>query len=266
MAYRVLQNARPAVSQEARRCANLGLWFDQYLLWEEGAGAGMVKKDAVAQIPGNSAETKELLNAWYSRHNAFLVDLPHRGYAVRWGIGTAVEPLIVGMGNPSPLENGLTFQIPMGFPLVPATSQKGVTRAYARVFEGKKKNSDEVLCRLMGDDGQHTGKGQVTFFDAFPLADCGQFLCVEIMTPHQREYHEQKGQQPPADYYSPTPIPFLAVGRGVCFFFSMAARQAHETDLDLAWCWLKNALETTGVGAKTRVGYGAVDLQGDEHE
>lgn len=97
--------------------------------------------------------------------------------------------------------------------------------------------------------------GEAIFFDVVP--DKVSFE-VDIMNVHYPDYYNAKGKNtPPADYYSPTPIDFLTVGKASRFIFGVAVRHPRFTELrGAAWDWLKDGLENKGVGAKTTSGYG----------
>ncbi len=100
-------------------------------------------------------------------------------------------------------------------------------------------------------------------------------LAVEIMTPHQSHYYQQDrsrgaGSTTPHDSGSLIPISFLTVPPGSTFAFYVAcdsahlARHAPEFVKDDRWKVLlkaafEHAFEWLGFGAKTAVGYGAME-------
>ena len=74
------------------------------------------------------------------------------------------------------------------------------------------------------------------------------------MTPHFAGWTER---EPPGDWLSPTPIPFLTTAAGTPFLFGIVPiRAAGNDDLKTASAWLRAALSWAGAGAKTAVGYG----------
>jgi CRISPR-associated protein Cmr6 len=80
-------------------------------------------------------------------------------------------------------------------------------------------------------------------------------LELDIMNPHYGPYYtDEKGEKPPADYYSPVPVYFLALKKGTRFRFRWASKDDHL--LGCVKDWLKEAIKVFGVGAKTRAGYG----------
>ena len=97
--------------------------------------------------------------------------------------------------------------------------------------------------------------GKVVFFDAFPEMN-QELFDVDIVTCHYGAYYTPETDPPPepGDWYSPKPIPFLAVRKGVKFRFAVASSE--EGLATQAWTWLKNALMRRGMGAKKHIGYG----------
>jgi CRISPR-associated protein Cmr6 len=105
----------------------------------------------------------------------------------------------------------------------------------------------ELFRKIFGTAGS---SGKVLFFDALPLK--APALETDIMNVHYANYYK-KGD-PPADYSNPDVIKFLTVGKGTTFVFHLAASE--EKLVDMARVWLGQAVTMTGVGAKTRAGYG----------
>lgn len=99
--------------------------------------------------------------------------------------------------------------------------------------------------------GNQKKQGKVCFLDAFPAGSAK--IEKDIVNPHFSDYYRENA--PPADYLSPQPIFFLTV-KDVSFNFYLLARAGYEPLLTTAGEWLKGALTTCGVGAKTAVGYG----------
>jgi CRISPR-associated protein Cmr6 len=103
--------------------------------------------------------------------------------------------------------------------------------------------------------GSTAREGEVIFFDAFPSPSQVPKLELDIMNPHYGPYYtDEKGEKPPADYYSPVPVYFLALKKGTRFRFRWASKDDHL--LGCVKDWLKEAIKVFGVGAKTRAGYG----------
>ena len=114
-------------------------------------------------------------------------------------------------------------------------------------------------------------RGALSFWDVIPQI-AGDSLAVEIMTPHQSHYYQQKaqaGSTSPHESGQPTPISFLTVPAKSRFVFHVQCNLAHLNRIapELAenerWKTLlegafQHAYRWLGFGAKTAVGYGAM--------
>ena len=115
-------------------------------------------------------------------------------------------------------------------------------------------------------------RGALEFWDVVPQIK-GNKLAVEIMTTHQSHYYQNKahaGSNSPHDSGSPNPISFLTVPPGSDFVFHVRSdhrrlsRCVPELAKDGRWRALlkaafEHAFEWLGFGAKTAVGYGAME-------
>lgn len=119
----------------------------------------------------------------------------------------------------------------------------------------------------------HHVRGALTFWDVIPQIKGD--LAVDIMTPHQSHYYQQKLDRKagdstnPHDSGQPNPISFLTVPAGSEFSFHVTCDLPHLEHLapDLAanerWkavltAAFEHAFQWLGFGAKTAVGYGAM--------
>ncbi len=208
----------------------------------------------------------------------------------------ATAPFTTGLGNEHPLENGFAFLNPYGLPYLPGSGVKGVLRQAAReLASGEWGNSHgwshekthllgkielstiDALFGLEGKagDSDHV-RGALSFWDAIPQIP-GDTLAVDIMTPHQSHYYQQRQDRKsgdstsPHDSGAPNPISFLTLPPGTGFAFHVVCDQARLERLapDLAhgqrWQTLltaafEHAFEWLGFGAKTAVGYGAMQV------
>lgn len=213
----------------------------------------------------------------------------------------ATAPFTTGLGNEHPLENGFAFLNPYGLPYLPGSGIKGVLRQAARErasgewgdtqgwdaekihlleCKGSKGIDLSVIDVLFGretDNGssEHV-RGALSFWDAIPQIP-GDSLAVDIMTPHQSHYYQQRQDRrsgdstSPHDSGAPNPISFLTLPPGTGFAFHVVCDMAHLRRLapDLAhdsrWQALltaafEHAFEWLGFGAKTAVGYGAMQV------
>lgn len=97
--------------------------------------------------------------------------------------------------------------------------------------------------------GTQKNKGEVIFFDAYPVEKIN--LKLDVMTPHYGPYYSEG--EPPADYHNPNPVKFLTVEK-TKFRFYLASREGEL--LNTAKVWLSETLKENGIGAKTALGYG----------
>ena len=197
----------------------------------------------------------------------------------------AVSPLVTGLGNEHPLENGFAFLNPYGLPYLPASGVKGVIRRAAEELASGQwgetqgwskepcgengRTMIDVLCGVETPSGsQNHARGALSFWDVTPQPR-EERLDVEIMTPHQAHYY-QEGESP-HDSGNPNPIAFLAVPSGSAFTFhvvcDLTRLQRHAPDLAESARWktllaaaFNHAFDWLGFGAKTSVGYGAMRI------
>jgi CRISPR-associated protein Cmr6 len=222
----------------------------------------------------------------------------------------AISPFTTGLGNEHPLENGFAFLNPYGLPYVPGSGVKGVLRQAAQELASGQwgetygwSRSNERPYRinlgtereprwldlsmidvLFGRETREADKdhvrGALSFWDVIPQI-AGESLLVEIMTPHQSHYYQQRsqaGSTNPHDSGQPNPICFLTVPPGSRFTFYVVCDVNHLRRLtqhtsseapdllaegETHWKTLLNAafqhaFHWLGFGAKTAVGYGAM--------
>jgi CRISPR-associated protein Cmr6 len=198
--------------------------------------------------------------------------------------------LVIGLGNESVYENGMTLHHIYGIPYIPGSAAKGITRNWIitecfgthKGVEQEAEN-DPVFNYIFGTggDGEEGGnKGHIYFFDAFPTAV--PTIEPDIMNNHYQSYYD--GDDPPADWLSPNPVFFLTVKDGkFCFqlavkknmtigdicrdankeqtekgkeIFRRISKKETTPVLEIVEAWLRSALQHHGIGAKTAVGYG----------
>lgn len=172
--------------------------------------------------------------------------------------------MVTGTGEAHPLENGFRWHHTLGVPYLPASSIKGMLRAWLTTWASDIFPDEEIVA-LFGSDREQSDNhqiGSLIFFDALPLAPAT--LTLDVMTPHAGNWYEKGACQPgkpdtvPADWQSPNPITFLAV-KEAAFLFTLAARnEAAQSQLDKVIAQLAEALAMLGIGAKTALGYGVM--------
>jgi CRISPR-associated protein Cmr6 len=253
---------------------NAGLWYDKFCdRWKSdwtGFAGDSGKRDWIAQIANIGAGKSQkkvgdsaLMTEAVKRLEA-LVEA-HGGCSFQ---RMTAWRFVTGLGRNHPVENGFAWRHDLGTPYIAGSSLKGLARAYARDWVGL--DDDETLKRIFGPKPvAGLAIGSVAFLDALPIVPVA--LDMDVMTPHYGPWYQGETNAVPADWYSPTPIPFLTVAPGQTFVFSVLPRnrlnRQDQEDCKKAADLLKEALETLGAGAKTAVGYGQfVEEQGGETE
>lgn len=212
---------------------------------------------------GSAAEP---LRALRQRQQSLALALPATHCFVMEARSTA--PFATGLGLEHPVENGFAFLTPYGLPYLAGSGVKGVLRSAAQELEkmGGQDITSDVISALFGhDDDRNARRGALTCWDVFPSpAKDKDLLVVEIMTPHFTDYYQKKGT--PHDAGRPNPVPFLAVTAGSEFRFVVTCDPALLTDAVPLDRWqyllariLSHAFNWLGFGAKTSVGYGAME-------
>ncbi|MBH2042706.1 MAG: type III-B CRISPR module RAMP protein Cmr6 [Comamonadaceae bacterium] len=255
------------------------------------------KTSALLQACKLTSHDKDTMRALAARQAHAAQSTPH--VLTRDAIATA--PFTTGLGNEHPLENGFAFLNPYGLPYLPGSGVKGVLRQAARelasgewgeshgwnaekihLLERKGKATIELSVidvlfgrEIEGGDSDHV-RGALSFWDALPQIP-GDSLAVDIMTPHQSHYYQQRQDRKsgdstsPHDSGAPNPISFLTLPPGTGFAFHVVCDAAHlerlAPDLAHGQRWqalldaaLKHAFAWLGFGAKTAVGYGAMQV------
>jgi CRISPR-associated protein Cmr6 len=166
-------------------------------------------------------------------------------------------PLAIGLGNPSPLEIGLTLHHTYGMPIIPGSALKGLCRRGARLLIKQNQLSQEQLEVLFGRDSTADSAGEagyVVFYDALydPDSVGGEPFHRDVITVHHPRYYGGEGEAP-TDFDDPTPVPFLVIKPEARFLFALDTPKGWESFVKslLIWC-----LCHMGVGAKTNAGYG----------
>ena len=197
--------------------------------------------------------------------------------------------ILVGHGNPSVVEVGMTLHRAYGVPYIPGSSLKGVLSHYLSEWGTASGSEDAVKWKGVGYDeatgapsnppGAYHGRifgapematitdpderwglrGAVVFEDAWYIPGTAlndQPLAVDVLTPHQSSYSSEYGQKGngPNDWDSPVPVHFLNVRPGAEFLFAVTSSSSGAAKL--AEGHLMDVLANCGVGGKTRAGYG----------
>lgn len=236
----------------SRECSHAGLWLDKYM------GSVELKdgEEAKTALVRETADLRmnELYGEFYKRWKQ---DLEAAG--AKLDEGEVQGRLAVNLGSESVLETSIALHHTYGVPYIPGSALKGVSAFYARNYldpEQWGEEKDNYYRVLFGDQ---ENAGYVTFHDALyvPGSAAGdKMLSEDIITVHHPDYYQGR-DVPPADWDSPTPIPFLSATGS--YLFALSGPEGWVT---AAFKVLDQALETIGVGAKTSSGYGRIKLEG----
>ncbi|MDA2807780.1 type III-B CRISPR module RAMP protein Cmr6 [Nocardiopsis suaedae] len=232
----------------------------------------------------------ELLKGALARRHAFVErwkagETPRR-YAERLELVPEWR-IVTGLGlQYGEQESGLAMHGTYGWPVIPASTLKGVAAEGARVVEkeleeelkARKAEAEErterisafreKVRRILGGprpgespatDGESPqGRGAVRFLDALP-GEKGVRVYDDVITPHQQPYYTDTmpgggpaAPRPPAEHHNPVPVPFLSVSGT----FHVDLLGDDEDALRTAAEWLERAGDESGVGGRTTAGYG----------
>lgn len=230
------------------------------------------EKDILRNIEKNNKKIRDIL---YERY--YFVSLKVK----------LIDKLIIGLGNQSIFETGITLHHTYGIPYIPGQAIKGVLRNYIIQEHFNAVEEDAMACKefllIFGgkneDDSDLNACGKVIFMDSFPCS-CSKFkLKKDIMTPHYGNYYKDDSRNSlPNDSDTPNPIPFLVVEKNGNrdLEFEMNIR-IDKSILNKPWNEnnkmtikeflidnLVDALNFYGLGAKTSVGYGYFDIDKNE--
>jgi CRISPR-associated protein Cmr6 len=225
-----------------------GLWLDRYLPdYDTGSGQTLVSDATKIPVPDAYYE-------FYLRWKAAL----EQGAGIVTKAATVLGRLSVGLGGESVLETAITLHHTYGVPYIPGSALKGLAANYARnrldaTAWGVKSDAYQIMF------GHTASAGYVTFFDALYVPDKEHDkkpLWPDVITVHHPDYY-QKGNTAPADWDSPTPIPFVTATGDYLIAIGGDPAWVQKAFEILAW-----ALKDVGVGAKTSSGYGRLKLEG----
>ena len=209
----------------------------------------------------------DLLDALHARRAAAAAALAarHPGWTWRSMLIAPMWRLVVGHGEDSVHETGLTLSPTYGVPVLPGTALRGLAAATARAAahdrdaDRSEDSSDVDIGTLFGTPrpGQASGahRGSVLVWDGLPIDP--PRLVLDVLTPHVKDYYDSGNTNgtpdtAPAEYYNPVPIRFLAVEKT-----RFRAYLIGPPD-DVADCvtLIRSGLDELGIGGKTAAGYG----------
>jgi CRISPR-associated protein Cmr6 len=199
----------------------------------------------------------------------------------------AAARLLVGHGNGSATDVGLTLHRTWGVAVIPGSALKGLLAHWVQSVLGPDpdeadpkrlpfagvewggrrivRGPGEVYRALFGapeaeEDAPGrpncAARGLVIFHDALWVPgtpSTGSPLAVDVLTVHQKPYYDEAGRKPPVDWADPNPVSFLSVRPGTWFLMALSGPPEWTA---LAKDLLLEALADWGVGGKTAAGYG----------
>lgn len=226
-----------------------GLWLDRYLCTQDKGGTKAAHLAEVVEIGNYVADKSDEYNQFFIRWCESLKDAGATLYEA-----TVNGRMVIGLGNESVLETSVTLHRTYGVPYIPGSALKGLAAAFAHQRLGRDwAKTAKLHTELFGSTDL---SGCVTFYDALYKPASGhqnQALWSDVMTVHHPDYYQ--GDKPPADWDSPTIIPFLSATG--CY---LVALSGHEVWVEAAHMILCHALKHLGIGAKTSSGYGRMTL------
>ena len=239
-----LQQAQPHATTHA------GLWLDKF--YDASSETAQTKPEHVLVAQVARLSVPEIYKRFFSRWEKTLQEV-----GARTRLAQVQGRLAIGLGAESVLETSIALHRTYGVPYIPGSALKGLAASFAHQYlEGEtwRKGTGEAHKELFGTTDQ---AGCVTFFDALYVPQSGhrkQALWQDIITVHHPDYYQRKNA-PPADWDSPTPIPFLtATGT------YLIALAGPDDWVEAAFSILEQALAQEGIGAKTNSGYGRMTL------
>lgn len=238
-----------------------GLLLQRYLCENAtGDGENPEEKRAIMSAAINAASHQEVLDLYRCAFDRWKASLPKEPSPIEL---VTQGRLIVGLGSENVLETGIRLHHTYGMPIIPGSALKGLAAHYCDQALGP---SDErfrksgLYHQLLF--GKTDDSGCIVFHDAWYVPGSEKEpLKLDVMTPHHSRWNKVENPEPPTDFDSPIPVPFLSVAGK--FLISVAWHGPEHKD-SIAWTKLamdilRNALFNWGVGGKTSSGYGIFD-------
>lgn len=235
-------------------CTNTGLWLERYPAKLGKRGETQVTLEAVCGKDSPIRVPPEYRMHFDRRKH----ELEKVGALI--GHAKVQARMIVGLGAESVLETSITLHRIYGVPMIPGAALKGLASSAAhRLFSDEKWQRNGESHKIMF--GEKDSAGYVTFHDALYVPSKHEErlpLDLDVMTVHHRGYYGT-GNEPPADWDSPIPVPFLTAHGEY-----LIAIEGPQKWAIAAWNILQTALLEEGIGAKTAAGYGRMALEQPE--
>lgn len=280
-------------------------WLPSHLALAYDAWAPVDEKgDHAGKVPPEQERDRQktpFKSDWLNQLEKLQIDADYQKAYKRWKASlensslkeiTLASRLLVGHGNASATEVGLSVHHTWGVPVIPGSALKGLCAHYTaatygrQVAAGDRRNErapfggpqwDERRRRIEASPGDYyralfgvadapdaaSSAGLVFFHDALyvPGSSAGDTpFAVDVLTVHQRSYYGQDketdgvaGRSWPNDYDSPNPVGFISVKPCTKFLLAVGGNPDWAS---LALDLLTEALREWGAGGKTSAGYG----------
>lgn len=230
--------------EDVRLTTNAGLWLYKFVNDQERGGNS--RSQLVREVA--SISQPDCYTGWFDRWRQCLDE-----YGAECREAEVTGRMVIWLGEDSVLETSIALHHTLGVPYIPGTALKGLASSFAGQQLGDDWSPGAASRAHSVMFGDTDSAGYVTFFDAMPLPNRST-LFPDVITVHHKDYY-QKGVVPPADWDSPTPIPFLSASGSY-----LIALAGPEDWVAAAFDILMHSLATAGVGAKTSSGYGRLHL------
>ena len=237
---------------------NPSLVFDKYFFWEisqetptfdKGGDKGFCKRKHFNHLKNlRSPLSTEQYNSLKIRKNYY-------NRSISFNLQTKTR-LIINHGNESIFENSIALHPHYGFPIIPGSAIKGVTKHFCEEFAKLDEHTKKIIF------GNSQNEGSIIFLDAWPISVGHQFFEIDVFTQHYKEYYQYNNKLP-LDNEKTVPVNFLVVKKGINFEFAIApSSMCRKKDVDERRLMSKTktlvcrAMKTFGIGAKTGSNYG----------
>lgn len=171
---------------------------------------------------------------------------------------TTTTPLAIGLGNSSPIENGLAIHYTYGTPYLPGSAIKGLLRRAADKYS----LNEEEKAVLFGEEPNKERNTQgsaahLVYWDGWLHPESKNPFQKDVITVHHHEYYGKRGVVWPTDFDDPNPVAFLSVRPETkfCIAINSASQGSHDWVIRAAEM-LEWGLANLGLGSKTNAGYG----------
>ena len=242
----MVQSRRESLKGAQDRCEHAGLWFDCFLETQARDDVEARRRHVESVI---AISEPRIYEAFFRR---WVKQLEEMGALT--SKASVMGRMIVGLGSESPIETGITLHKTYGVPYIPGSAIKGLLSSFTRREVIGWESGSPAARYVFGETEE---AGAIHFFDALYIPKSGKDgkpLAADVMTPHHSDYYGG-GAKPPADWDSPTPVPFLcATGE------YLIAIQGEASWVGSLFEILKYALLEYGIGGKTAAGYGRLAL------